>query len=404
MLIPRPTEKKRFSRKMKMSGLVNLSFFMVMILGFICISSGSEIHFRGSGAITPLLTGNLTLVCELNETVHPTSSGAIVGRRRRDVTQTVENTHPVAIFITRKDKKIASISQFVHAKALVSDPNMYVTGKFEGGPRYNGYLEVRFEYPTRNETGDYKCEVTTLTDDGHGVTFSQNVSIDLSSPSMDDLVDEMISLHLDTRQQQAVINDLKTQNHNQSLQIQTLKTQTQTLITETQTLKTENNNQSLQIQTLKTQNHNQDAQIQSLKTETQTLKTQNIDLTRKLQTSQTDITNLKHTETGYIECGDSRHSDWSDGYSSAYGHDGRVITKTQRFKETYSQPPVVFLSIIEPYFHQDKSPGGDKGFHYGVSLESVNKDTFVVKCYAEDDYGFINRLRATWISFAFAHF
>lgn len=193
-------------------------------LGILCFvtscflfTRGSLIDFTSSGNFTSMLTNSLTLRCYLNET----SGNAVVGRRRRDVDKTDENVHPSAMFITRNNgEQVASMTQFSPATSLLNDPNIHVTGKFEGSPVTKGSLIVRWDGPTKTEAGDYKCEVSTITNRGRGITFSKMVSVDAKSPTIDGLVKYVHDMEINYRQQ---MSDLKAEFQQSGTQINRLK-------------------------------------------------------------------------------------------------------------------------------------------------------------------------------------
>ena len=130
---------------------------------------------------------------------------------------------------------------------------------------------------------------------------------------------------------------------------------------ETNVSQQQSNNSFLltQIETLKDNLSHQTLTILSLQSEVTLLKN--------------NITEVRHTETGLLECGQS--DDWErSGGHTVYNHQqyyARQKHVSANFQKAYTTPPIVFLSVSHIY-------GGPA--KYGTQVQNVNTTGFSVRC------------------------
>jgi len=173
---------------------------------FVCLSvllhctQGTKIVLETTpNAVVDGLSRTLTLRCSLRDTA---PSSGVIGRR--DVTQTVDNVDEVSsLILMHNGQDVASISHSHGAHVMDGETNLRVTGSVDGSLGGEGFLELTFDYPTSNNSGEFVCEASTVRG-GHGVTFSTSAEVGFSEPSMADLVAyvRQNEMHKDQMQQQ----------------------------------------------------------------------------------------------------------------------------------------------------------------------------------------------------------
>merc|ERR1711941_60285 len=135
------------------------------------------------------LSRTMTMRCSLNDTALSFANG-LVGRR--DFTETANNIqHVTSLVIMRNSgEHVASVSQFVPAKALVDLSNLQVTGDVSGNGNNGerGYIELTWLHPSNAQSGEYTCEVNAINELNHNVIFSTSVEVALTPPQIEDLV------------------------------------------------------------------------------------------------------------------------------------------------------------------------------------------------------------------------
>lgn len=151
---------------------------------------------------------NLNLRCVLEDTL---TSSSVIGRRSNSHTQnipditnldtypstrnivssksTVENAKFIlSMFMYMDGTDIASVSEHVPARAVTNSSNLSVSGSIPGVNGEKGLLEVNITYPREDQAGNYSCLVTAIDDIGHTIVYSTSVAIDITSPTINDLV------------------------------------------------------------------------------------------------------------------------------------------------------------------------------------------------------------------------
>jgi len=194
-------------------------------------AAGSEIFFNSSSSfVKPLVTTNLTLTCKLQDTM----VGPAIGKRSvpryhnvisggegqagmaddleddtmspKSVTQTAENMPFVtSIIISRNGVDLASISDHFPARPHISD--VTVSGHLFSGQGERGLLQITWTHPTQEAAGNYLCDVSTLSAQGHVIAFSQTVNVAEAGVTMGDLVREFHQLKVEKELMQKTIDD-----------------------------------------------------------------------------------------------------------------------------------------------------------------------------------------------------
>jgi len=195
-------------------------------------AAGSEIFFNSSSSfVKPLVTTNLTLTCKLQDTM----VGPAIGKRSvpryhnvisggegqagmaddleddtmspKSVTQTAENMPFVtSIIISRNGVDLASISDHFPARPHISD--VTVSGHLFSGQGERGLLQITWTHPTQEAAGNYLCDVSTLSAQGHVIAFSQTVNVAEAEVTMSDLVREFHQLKAEKELMETTISRL----------------------------------------------------------------------------------------------------------------------------------------------------------------------------------------------------
>ena len=100
----------------------------------------------------------------------------------------------------------------------------------------------------------------------------------------------------------------------------------------------------------------------------------------------TNMSSLKHVESGVISCG--RSSQWT---GQAPGDDV-YIDRTVAFTQMYQHPPEVHLSLA--LINDDQ----DNDTYFQFYLINVNTQRFTARCQKWVKYAHIRDLRISWIS------
>ena len=296
--------------------------------------------------IKPLLTPSLTLRCSLHDSAPPTGSDSLVGRR--DVTHTDDNIRDlVSVVVTRNGgQHVASVTQFSPPRGLLDAGNLNVTGDINTGHEERGYLELVWTDPDASQSGTYSCEVNAMTPQGHNVVFSQTAEVEVTTPTLDDLVQHV---------------------HDQGVNI---------LLMKQEMAKADTARLELSKELVATKEE---------------LKTTRLDLDHL----QLQLDAAKHIENGTLKCGHSR--DWKGDYSTGY----KVYQSTSvsgSFVKAYQTSPIVHIGVVESKVELHETYNG----WYEVSLVKVDKAGFVIKCY-QNGYPWSNMfgaLSVNWISFS----
>jgi len=94
--------------------------------------------------------------------------------------------HVVSISISQGDQRIASSSIFPPAKATADLDNIKVSGHINGTKRSQSELLLEWSYPTLTQTGDYRCDMFVIYEDGHPGNIS--LSLEVKGPTIQDLI------------------------------------------------------------------------------------------------------------------------------------------------------------------------------------------------------------------------
>jgi hypothetical protein len=178
---------------------------------------------------------------------------------------------------------LASITQKTPAQALVNQADFTIAGDISGTATEHGYIELVWKYPNNSQNGVFKCEANAIDSAGHGVKFSASHEVEISMPTLSDLVNHIRDLEIERESSRKKIEYLE------QVEITGLKRKLNQEIVEKDAIKDR-------------------------------------------------IDRLNHTESGLIHCGDS------NSWHLESGH--RQVDKHQTFKQPYSKIPYVHLEGI----------------------------------------------------------
>ena len=122
-----------------------------------------------------------------------------------------EIRHISAITITRNGAPVATVSPYTAAKAE-SDldlENMKVSGDVSKTSGELGFLELQWHFPTAEQTGEYECSVSGVSDAGHSVTLTSSVDIERSMVGLDDVINEVSGLKSEMSSLKAEVKQLR---------------------------------------------------------------------------------------------------------------------------------------------------------------------------------------------------
>jgi len=181
-------ESELLKEEYKTNPLTKMKTIFKIVLCFCLLhcSRGSRLILESSPAdIKDGLTSKLSLRCSLNDTA---ASSAIVGRR--DVSQTTENMAAVSSVILMLDgSDVASISPVNPAHLMDVSRDVSVSGSVVSDVSGEvGYLEVIYTDPSKNQSGEWSCEVNAISASGHVVTFRNTAEVTVSTPSTADVL------------------------------------------------------------------------------------------------------------------------------------------------------------------------------------------------------------------------
>ena len=109
---------------------------------------------------------------------------------------------------------------------MTSSSDLQVTGNLTGAPGVRGYLEITWSHPKAQVSGEYRCEVDTVNNQGHSFDFSDSLELVDNELTFNDVIQhlhrveqergEMERRQNETRQTMQRMNqtleDLKTEN------------------------------------------------------------------------------------------------------------------------------------------------------------------------------------------------
>jgi len=214
----------------------------LLLLSLLITVNGSAINFTStSTSIKPLVTQDLTLRCDLHDTA-PSVSGGLVGRRRREtfdsldsqtdssitadsqqlldpkrstMTNSSENVDFVtSLVISRDGQDLASVSEHVSAKPMVSSPDFTVTGSMSTQPGERGFLQLTWRHPTGSQTGTFRCDISAVSRSGHSFDFSTSLQVDQGEDvTFQDLVEKLLKMEKEKDNMADTINTLTSNIH-----------------------------------------------------------------------------------------------------------------------------------------------------------------------------------------------
>ncbi|XP_005097723.1 uncharacterized protein LOC101859099 [Aplysia californica] len=172
------------------NGLSSLGAVVLLSCLLVTISGSVIVLDASSDVIEKNLTRTATLRCSLDDTTSSLTA-PVVGRR--DITQTATNVEYVTSIIVTRDtgEIVARVTEHETAEALVDQASLRVFGNLSVTSGRRGYMELTWKFPTQRQAGDYKCEVNAIDDNGHFVTFSTSLKVNVTTPSVEDVVDQL---------------------------------------------------------------------------------------------------------------------------------------------------------------------------------------------------------------------
>jgi len=153
--------------------------FLLLIVGTI---EASRVELTASpAAVKPGLTRHMTVRCSLKDT-----APAVVGKRET-VVQTDDNVSEVSSIIVMLDgRDIASVSHTSPAQVMDGSSNLQVTGSVTPNNGEQGYLELTFDFPRANNSGEFVCEVNAVRS-FHNIVFSTSKEVSFRNLTIDDM-------------------------------------------------------------------------------------------------------------------------------------------------------------------------------------------------------------------------
>lgn len=172
---------------------------------FAGLPNGSQIHFSSNPSeIKNGVTETATLLCSLNDTA---SSATVTGRRanntRTDNDSVVDHTavaELLSIVITRDAKQVAMVTHTQAASVAGGAYSPVVRGHVA---KSEGFLELRWSKPSEGQAGEYHCEVNAMTSQGHVLTFTSPVSLEVVTPTLAEMLNLIRDLEATTKMFQA---------------------------------------------------------------------------------------------------------------------------------------------------------------------------------------------------------
>ena len=112
-----------------------------------------------------------------------------------------------SMVISRDGLDLATVSDHFPISQLA--PGFTVTGHLTSEAGERGSLQLTFALPTQADAGTYRCDVTTLSGQGHTVMFRQSVEGMKEEVSINDLVKKLITIEMEKEAMQSKIQDLE---------------------------------------------------------------------------------------------------------------------------------------------------------------------------------------------------
>ena len=129
--------------------------------------------------------------------------------------------------------------------------------------------------------------------------------------------------------------------------------------------------------------HKQDEDVSNLQNQIS-------DLQKKNTAQDQIISNLRHVESGLIDCGGASPT-WPGRLTNIYGGQDCYTTKTVHFNKVFADKPVVHLSTQHRFDDSSATDG-----YYAIELMSVSTDSFTMRCrtYTGDK---IQAMSVSWV-------
>ena len=419
---------------------LHFTFTLLLLLVMSFPSVHSEMTFTSTPSeVKPPVTKSLDMVCAVNDDSNesvtsivtsptPTVASGIVGRAAPetdfDVTDEAPNRSPssssssasandpilhvASMTISRDGLPVATVSTYTHAhvESAADRGNLQVTGDVTGvsggGDLDLGHLHLTWDFPTSGQLGKYTCTATAITTSGHVVTLEKSVTLMTSSVDIDDILSELRDLKKSDTEQDAVnaaqkkdidiLNRTVAQLNISNAALTRSVAQLQNLYTtEIDSLKTQllavqaaNTAYKADIEILNTTVAQLNTSNAQLATSVAQLQTANTASQTQIDTLENDVKEAKHTETGFLVCGNA--ADWTHaaGNESDYQYHGYDYYWYQKhvnatFQTDYATPPVVFLAVSHVYL----GPNSDR-LYYGSQLLEVSSRGFSIRCGSRD--------------------
>jgi len=176
---------------------------------------GSDINLTKSpDSIKPFLTHSLSLRCSLSDSVWQvlttSPSPLVIGKRGQQGSD--DNIRFVtSLVVSRDGQDVASVSDYVPAKAVSGENNLQVQGAVSKTAGERGYLSLTWSEPSTSQAGNYSCVIHGIDDQGHSVTFTAYTDVQVAEVSMTDLLEHIHKLEMDNLQQQAILGHVAQQ-------------------------------------------------------------------------------------------------------------------------------------------------------------------------------------------------
>jgi len=204
-------------------------------------ASGSTIALTSTKtSIKPLLTSDFTLRCGLenvgippvgkrnlqdNKIVTATGMNGQDKSSSRFVQHTDEDMQYVtSVIVSRDGVDLGILTEHFPARATSDATGVKVTGQLKSSGTSNeiGYIELTWKHPTLSQIGNYRCEIATLSPEGHSIDFSENLNISAEDISIDDLVSYVHHLNLEKELMAETIANLTKRDQEKNNTIQDL--------------------------------------------------------------------------------------------------------------------------------------------------------------------------------------
>jgi len=171
----------------------------ILLCCFFEIAYSSAVTFTSSPVtIKAPLTDKVTIRCGLSDTSQPAVS--VIGRSltdhpaNRDTQPGSDVQFVTSIVISRAGSDVAAMTEHLQATAFGNDSNIAVSGDLSGGQGERGFLQAELQYPSKQQAGEYKCDVSGVNSQGHNFDFSETIEILSEDITLSDLISQVSAL------------------------------------------------------------------------------------------------------------------------------------------------------------------------------------------------------------------